>query len=117
MMKGSVLLLIALCLSGCDLGGGKSAARVMPDSAPAPADLKRCEVDADCILVDISCNGCCDRDAVNRKDSLRYLEHRQATCVGELGSICSCCHFLARAACEAGSCQYLVVEEKCARWP
>lgn len=113
MKKSSLLLLVALFMSGCQLEGGKPAE--MPASAPAPADLKQCAVDADCILMDISCHGCCERDAVSRKDSTRYLEHKQATCVGEMGYVCGCCLFPARAACEAGLCNYKVLEEKCSR--
>ena len=115
MLKGSMLLLIVSLLFGCQLGDGKTDGRTMPDSAPAPAALKECEEDADCILVDISCNGCCDRDAVNREDSTSYLEHKRMTCVGEPGAICSCCHFPAKAACEAGICVYKVLEERCSR--
>lgn len=113
MIKGSILLLIALSLFGCELGDEKTAGRAMPDSAPAPAALKECAVDADCILMDISCNGCCDRDAVHRKDSASYLEHKRMTCVGEPGAMCSCCHFPAKAVCEAGLCLYRVLEERC----
>jgi hypothetical protein len=102
-------LLIAIChiLLGCQRDGST------PETAPAPADLQHCRDDGDCILVDISCNGCCDQDAVNRKDSAEYFDHKSRTCAGYSGPVCDCCFFKRKAVCTGGRCESLLLEQSC----
>lgn len=85
----------------------------MPETAPAPADMQHCRNDGDCILVDISCNGCCEQDAVTRTDSSDYYDHKLRTCVGEPGPVCNCCFFKRKPACVSGRCESQLIEQSC----
>jgi hypothetical protein len=97
-----------LALAGCD-----PAEKDMPPEAPAPADMKVCTEDSQCVLVDNSCNGCCQRDAVNRKDSLAFIQYKPSICRGRTGAVCDCCYHPAKAACVNQRCQVRVLAEGC----
>lgn len=106
-MRNPTLLILALVLAGCQLG----EERPMPDQAPAPARFQACQQDSDCAIVDISCNQCCQQDAVNRSDSSDYMEHKSSTCVGRPGAICKCEYVPVRAACEQGLCRLKTLKQ------
>jgi hypothetical protein len=100
--------LLAVCLTGC-----LQSLKPMPASAPAPSQYKACGDVSECVIVDISCDGCCQRDAVNRKDSAEYEAHKGRTCVGRQESICDCCSLPAETVCEQGLCQLRILSRDC----
>lgn len=102
---------LAICLCGC-LDTLKST-KAMPESAPAPAKYKKCQDVSDCVLVNVSCNQCCEQDAINRKDSLDYVSHKERTCVGIPGGVCDCCNISVEAVCERGMCQLKTLNQSC----
>lgn len=95
------------------LGCQDADEKEMPPSAAPPSALQVCQEDGDCVLVDISCNGCCERDAVNKKDTTMYSDFKARTCVGTFGAVCDCCYFPSKAICDRGACRKQVLEEKC----
>lgn len=112
-MKPGFPLLASLFCLGFVLFGCESDDKAMPMDAPAPARYQTCAADSQCVLVDISCSGCCERDAVNRADSARYMDYKKGVCVGNPAAICGCCYILSRAACVEGRCTLQVLEQKC----
>ena len=54
------------------------------------APYRNCQQDADCILVSISCNGCCERDAIASTLESTYDENFSAACADYRGGICDC---------------------------
>lgn len=84
-----------------------------PPSVQPPREYQSCSQDTDCILVNSSCNGCCQREAVNRKDSLSFERYRSRECDGYDGGICDCCYYVAHAECKLGRCTQVVDSAKC----
>lgn len=109
MMKWLWICLLSSFILGCQDAGEKE----MPPSAPPPSALQVCTSDSDCVLVDISCNGCCERSAVNKKDTARYSEFKTKTCVGTWGAVCDCCYYTSKAICDGGVCRMQVLEGRC----
>ena len=107
-MRISGILLLGAVLTGC-----LQSLKQMPASAPSPAKYKKCQDVSECVIVDMSCNGCCQRDAVNRQDSSAYMGHKGRTCVGQPGGICDCCYFPVETVCEAGLCQLKILNQNC----
>lgn len=107
-MRPEALLFLPVFLAGC-----LQSLKPMPASAPAPDRYKACQEASECAIVDVSCNGCCQRDAVARKDSLDYVDHRERTCVGEQGAVCDCCYFPVEAVCEKNLCQLKTLSQNC----
>lgn len=94
------------------LGLGLSACRekvepgaVAPRTAQPSAAQRMCIGDGDCILIDIACNGCCDREAINKADSAAYLKGKTGICSGYEGPICTCIQEPAEAKCRASQCE------------
>lgn len=74
------------------------------------ASQRTCETVEDCITVDSSCDGCCQRTAVNRKDSIGYEKRRAKGCSGYSGSICKCIYLPVAPVCENSKCGLVSVE-------
>lgn len=112
-MKWLGIGLLSIFILGCQDTGEKE----MPPSAPPPSALQGCQGDSDCVLVDVSCNGCCERDAVNKNDTARYSDFKTRTCVGTWGAVCDCCYYFSKAICDKGACRLQVLEQKCMGQP
>lgn len=107
-MHRAILFLLSAFLAAC-----LQSLKPMPASAPAPDRYRACQEASECAIVDISCNGCCQRDAVARKDSAAYAGHRERTCVGREGAICDCCYFPVETVCEKNLCQLRTLSQNC----
>lgn len=55
-----------------------------------PERYRECSVDDDCTLVSISCNGCCQRDAVTKSLEKAFERARRDSCSGYPGPECDC---------------------------
>lgn len=86
--------------------------REMPKTAPPLAAQQKCAKAEDCILINISCDGCCEREAINRTDSMSYMDLKSKTCVGKKGSICDCSELPAQAICENTVCKMVVIPKE-----
>jgi hypothetical protein len=98
----------AACLLASALLAGCEESKMPPD-APPPKSMQACAKTEDCILISTSCNGCCQRDAINKKDSAGYEAHRGKTCVGKQGGICDCVELPAVAECREKVCTLVVL--------
>jgi hypothetical protein len=107
-MRLAILFFLYAILVGC-----LQSLKPMPASAPAPERYKACQDPSECVIVDVSCIGCCQRDAVARKDSAAYAGHRERTCVGKQGAVCDCCYFPVEVACEKNLCQLKTLSQDC----
>ena len=100
-MKMKLLLfamLLSLISASCQLWN-QAPAQVEP-----LAFQRNCKTVNDCITVSSSCNGCCQRTAVNRKDSLSYELRRARGCSGFSGSVCDCEYQPVTTVCENSKC-------------
>lgn len=96
------LMMIALCLAACE-------EKEMPRTAEPTAAQRVCKADVDCILVNISCDGCCAREAINKADSAGYAARKTKLCVGKLTSVCDCTSEPAVGKCVRSKCELQVV--------
>lgn len=102
---------LVLCLFAC------SSDDPSPSSESPPFALERddaevvvtsfyraCASDEDCALVNVTCNGCCTRDAISasRVDTFEY--ERGRACASYRGAICDCDTKPADARCMAQRC-------------
>jgi hypothetical protein len=115
MHRGShvAFVVLSLCFSqasGCD------DSSTGPDSK-TPFTLERqdtnvsvseayrpCVADIDCTLVNVTCNGCCERDAISSALVTTYKENRDAACFDYRGGVCDCDFLPMTARCEAQRC-------------
>ena len=68
-------------------------------------DWRGCEQDSDCVLVDTSCDGCCQQDAIATSQEDAYGPARADACEGYEGGECDCCFLALEAVCsDAGVC-------------
>lgn len=104
-MKKVVFAFLGLCTLAC-------VEKEMPDTAEPTAAQRVCKVDADCILANISCNGCCQEEAINKKDSAGYAARKLKLCVGKLTSVCDCSPLPSIAKCLNTRCEVVATGEK-----
>lgn len=63
-----------------------------------------CETDADCTLMDITCNICCVQDAVTTTLAQAFDNERMIACADYTGPVCSCIYEPMAARCQEGQC-------------
>jgi hypothetical protein len=75
--------------SGTQAAGGlqRRGAEVLIGSSYRP-----CSADRECMLVDVGCNGCCQRDAISEELRTNYLTEHAALCADYRGAICDCAY-------------------------
>ena len=73
--------------SGTQTTGGlqRRGAEVLIGSSYRP-----CSADEDCVLVDVGCDGCCQRDAIAEDLRADYMTEHGAICADYRGAICDC---------------------------
>jgi hypothetical protein len=102
---------MAILLAACD------DSETLPGEGPlrveAPEHLRKCRVDADCILASSTCIGCCDRAAVNRADSAAFEAFRRGACANSPNIVCGCCDIPAEPACRKGLCEMVLLADGC----
>jgi hypothetical protein len=69
-----------------------------------PDRYRSCSVDEDCTLVSVSCDGCCQRDAVTKELEEKFDRDRRESCAGFSGDECDCSFQEMRALCEKERC-------------
>jgi hypothetical protein len=71
----------------------------------APGPLYRsCETSADCVLVNVTCDGCCDVAAIAEPLRERFMSEKDDACAGYHGGICDCAMPALGAVCVANVC-------------
>lgn len=75
-----------------------------PSEVQPLASQLACETADDCIEVSSSCDGCCQRTAVNRKDSIGFEKRRADGCAIPSGYICECMYRPVTLVCEDSKC-------------
>lgn len=63
-----------------------------------------CETNADCILMEITCDFCCTRDAIATRLADAFENERAIACADYEGPVCACIPQPASAQCIEGSC-------------
>jgi hypothetical protein len=66
---------------------------------------QECETDKDCTLVNITCNGCCEREAIQSSLEGEFEDAKKLACEGYQGPQCDCQELPETAACTAGRCE------------
>lgn len=96
------LLAVTFGLTACDPASqppvSPVATHTMTEAVP-PDSLRGCVQDDDCVVVQTSCNGCCEQAAVSSRSTDAYATYKTNTCAGYRGSICNCAFRPARAVC------------------
>lgn len=95
-------MLLSLLAVSCQQGvesPAKGPAEVQPLESQ-----RTCETVDDCIEVGSSCDGCCQRTAVNRKDSIGFEKRRAEGCSRPSGFICKCEYLPLAPVCENSRC-------------
>ena len=103
----AALMLLAACGSDhpvIDPGGPRdySLQREGANVAVTPV-YRYCSADTDCALVNVTCNGCCDRDAIAASLTDEYRSAHEDACEGYSGGVCDCAPESLRAVCVDGS--------------
>ena len=104
-----LMLLAALCASACDDGPLPLANEDM--QVVVTERYRACTEDSDCTLADISCNGCCERDAVTTDLVDAFERDRAETCAGYRGPVCDCVVLPLEARCREDRCVTVPGEE------
>lgn len=76
-----------------------------------PARYRACSTDDDCVIVSISCDGCCQRAAVTKTMQDEFERDRKDSCAGYDGLECSCISPELDARCEKERCVALAIAE------
>lgn len=74
------------------------------------APYRDCQQDADCSLVSISCDGCCQRDAITSTLESTYDTNFAAACADYRGAICDCNIQPAEARCIDAVCTHVALD-------
>lgn len=99
------ITLLLLAISCATDGDNLYALERDADAVVHPGEIYRaCEADADCTIVDATCNGCCTVAAISSELEDRYTGERKAACEGWNGGQCDCQPSTAVARCVAGAC-------------
>jgi hypothetical protein len=69
-----------------------------------PERYRECSADDDCTLANISCDGCCDRDAVAKSLAKAFERDRKGSCSGYDGPECDCAFAELEARCKEERC-------------
>jgi hypothetical protein len=81
--------LAALALGACSDDGPYALDR--EGGAVVVTEIYReCLSDADCVLVRVSCDGCCQRDAIASELGAEFEAAREEACRGYSGAECDC---------------------------
>lgn len=100
------LILFALLLSlftvSCQ-DGDDTPAKGPSEVQPLESQLA-CETVDDCIVINSSCDGCCQRTSVNRSDSISFEKRRAEGCSIPSGYICNCMYLPVTTVCENSKC-------------
>ncbi len=80
-----------------------------PSEVQPLASQRTCETADDCIEVSSSCDGCCQRTAVNRKDSIGFEERRAEGCSIPSGYECDCIIRPMVPVCENSKCGLMLI--------
>jgi hypothetical protein len=76
------------------------------DTVVITDEWRDCEQDSDCVLVDTSCDGCCQRDAIATSLEATYGPAQVDACADYEGGECDCCFLALEAVCsDAGACE------------
>jgi hypothetical protein len=107
------LLLFAMLLSlfSVSCQKGDEDPEEGPSEAVPLASQRTCVTVDDCITVSSTCNGCCQRTAVNKKDSIGFEERRAEVCSRPSGFICSCIPLPMVPVCENSQCGLVAVPD------
>ena len=86
--RGWLALAAVSCLLACDT----EPLELTTDGTEVvvPDRYRGCAVDDDCTLVSISCDGCCERDAVAKSLAKEFESTRKDVCSGYEGPECDC---------------------------
>jgi hypothetical protein len=89
------------CLFGCD----SAPLEVTNDDREVvvPDRYRDCSLDKDCVLTSISCDGCCQRDAVAKDQKDEFERDREESC-DYSGAVCDCSFSEMRAICDEERC-------------
>lgn len=105
---GLVVVFAGACPSSTDTDGTPSGLTTTSSGSTVVIgdDWRACEEIADCVLVDTSCDGCCQRDAIARSVESAYDSERLDACEDYVGGECDCCFVVLEAVCSpAGLCE------------
>ncbi|MET0283703.1 MAG: hypothetical protein ABW352_04515, partial [Polyangiales bacterium] len=103
-MRNALCLLVAL-VACANEDTGPYGLRRDSDAIVDPGEAYRaCTRDADCLLVNVTCNGCCARAAIAATLNERFDEEKEAACDGYRGAICDCDFAKIAPACVANVC-------------
>ena len=80
------------------------------DAVQVPERYRPCGLDQDCVLVDRSCNNCCDYDAIREHDSADFASNHERACSGYRGPVCMCGVSELVSICNAGTCAAVTPE-------
>jgi hypothetical protein len=95
-------LLLSLFTVSCQ-SGDEDPAKGPSEVEPLASQLACGTVD-DCIVISSSCDGCCQRTSVNRRDSISYEKHRAEGCSIPSGYVCDCRYLPVTPVCEDSKC-------------
>lgn len=112
--KALGLAMLVVSMTACS-GGDSPEAVALPDGITTTAggdtvlignEWRACAQDSDCVLVDVSCDGCCQQDAVATSVESDFGPARTDACADYEGGECDCCFVIREAACsDAGLCE------------
>lgn len=105
---------VAVCKAGrCD-----AVPEPKPIPEPNPYTLERkddrvevtdvytmCKSDDDCSLVNVTCNGCCDRESISSSLESKFDDEKELACSDYEGAICDCQELPLTAVCEDERCK------------
>ncbi len=114
LMQTHTIIITLMCLCFISLGACKdSADKPMKldkstNSVIVPNGLKQCEIDMDCVLVDVDCNDCCSITSIHVENQQNFFEKKKMTCEiknVKRGQVCDCTSNIKGAVCRRGVCR------------
>lgn len=100
-----VFSFFALFLTACDSYiEGKNEVKAVSDSnftwVEAPASMKICVEDSDCVMIDNDCNMCCGVEFINNIFAKQFQLEKQLICERvKIGAVCDCEGMFSGASC------------------
>lgn len=75
-------------------------------------EMQACAADADCVLVEEGCDGCCNYLSINKENLSAFSQQKQQLCKDYRGAVCECHNPVNHPVCQNSRCTLIEPEKK-----
>ena len=98
------IILVGLILTGVNFANEQSSDEPTRNLQP-PKQMQVCRTNADCIEVNISCNDCCDKAAINKRFKKEFEKSLSECRQKWRGGFCNCVSQVCSVECRKSQCE------------